>query len=124
MTILLGALLMIAGTALGVPVLAPVVTGLVTGLVWPRHAARNAALSALIAWGGLLLLALARGDALRTLSSTLGGAMGMPSWAFLAATLAFPVLLASSAAWLGHLASPRRRAVIPPAAPGAARSST
>ncbi|HEX6316381.1 MAG TPA: hypothetical protein VFZ73_16035 [Gemmatimonadaceae bacterium] len=116
MTILLGAAAIIAGTGLGLPVLAPVLTGVGIGLLRPRHAARYAALAALVAWGGLLLFALVRGDALARVASTLGAAMGVPAWALVVATLVYPALLASSAAWLAHLASPRRGATIQPAA--------
>lgn len=116
MTILLGAAAIIAGTGLGTPILAPVLAGVGIGLLRPRFAARSAALAALVAWGGLLLFALARGDSVGAVSSTLGAAMGVPAWALLAATLLYPALLASSAAWLAHLASPRRNATIQPAA--------
>jgi hypothetical protein len=115
-TILLGAVAIIAGTGLGAPVLAPVLTGVGMGLLRPRFAARGAALAALVAWGGLLLFALARGDSLGALASTLGAAMGVPAWALFAATVLYPALLASSAAWLAHLVSPRRDATIQPAA--------
>jgi hypothetical protein len=115
-TILLGAAAIIAGTGLQAPVLAPLLTGVGIGFLRPLFAARAAALAALVAWGGLLLLAVARGDALGALSSTLGAAMGVPAWALFAATLLFPALLASSAAWLASLVSPRRSATIQPAA--------
>jgi hypothetical protein len=106
--VLAGAAAMIAGTWLGLPTLSPIVVGLVIGLGWPQRAARRAALAGLAAWGGLLLAALVRGDAIGSLGATLGAAMGLPGWALLIATLAYPAALGASAGWLAHLVSPFR----------------
>ena len=104
------------GTWLGAPIIAPIVVGLAVGFLRPRYAARRAALAGALAWGGLLALAAVRGDALATFASTLGGAMGAPGWAIVLATLLYPALLASSAAWLAHVAASGRLASIDPAA--------
>ena len=106
--ILAGMAAIILGTWLGAPVLSPIVVGAVIGFGWPVLAARRAAIAGTLAWAGLLLVALARGDALGTFSRTLGDAMGVPSWALFIVTLLYPAVLASSAAWLAHLVSPRR----------------
>ena len=110
--ILAGAAAIILGTWLGAPTLAPILVGFVMGLGWPAHAARRAAVAGAVAWGGLLVVGALRGDAIGTLGATLGGAMGVPGWALFAATALYPAVLAASAAWLAHLASPRRGARI------------
>jgi hypothetical protein len=107
MTVLVGALVIVVGTWLGAPTLAPVIGGVTLGLIWPQRAARAAALAGVTAWGGLLLLAILRGDDVARLGSSLGAAMGLPGWALLMTTLVYPAILASSAAWLAHLVSPR-----------------
>lgn len=107
----------IVGTWIGAPVLAPVLVGIAIGLVWPAGAAWRAALAGALAWGGLLLVAMARGTAVGTLGATLGGAMGVPAWALFIATLLYPAILAASAAWLAHLVSPRRSRSIDPGPP-------
>ena len=106
--ILSGMAAIILGTWLGAPVLSPILVGAVLGLGWPALAARRAAIAGTLAWGGLLLVALARGDALGAFSKTLGDAMAVPAWALIMVTLVYPAILASSAAWLAHLVSPRR----------------
>ncbi len=106
--VLAGAAVIILGTWLGMPTLSPIMAGLVIGLGWPQRAARRTALAGLVAWGGLLLAAVARGDAIGTLGVTLGAAMGLPGWALLVATLAYPATLGASAGWLAHLISPFR----------------
>lgn len=108
MIILAGMAAIVLGTWTGAPLLSPILVGVVMGLGWPTHAARLAAVAGLLAWGGLLLAALARGDALGAFSTTLGDAMGIPAWALFLATLLYPAILAASAAWLAHLVSPRR----------------
>jgi hypothetical protein len=108
MPVLIGALGIVAGTWLGAPTLAPIVAGLAIGLLWPHHAARTAALAGIAAWGGLLLVALLRGDDVLILGASLGSAMGLPGAVLFVATLLYPALLASSSAWLAHLVSPRR----------------
>ena len=102
------------GTWLGAPMPAPIIVGALMGLGWPARSARRAAVAGALAWGGLLLVALARGDALGALTRTLGDAMGVPAWALVVATLSYPAILASSAAWLAHLVSPRRSMTIDP----------
>ena len=94
----MGAILL--GTWFRLPTLAPVLVGLVMGFVVTRYPARKAALAAMLAWGGVLLAAAVRGDAIRTLGNTLGGAMGVPWWAVFVVTLLYPAILAASAAWL------------------------
>ena len=118
MTILLaGTAAMIIGTWLGFPTLAAITVGLAIGLTWPQRAARTAAAAGFLAWALLLLLAALRGDAMGTLATSLGAAMGLPGWALSMATLLYPTILAASAAWLGHLVSPRRLTFVNPAAP-------
>ena len=104
--VIVGALLILAGTWIGFPTVAPILAGLVVGTLWPGRAARRAAIAGVFAWGGVLLAAAARGNAVVPLSSTLGGAMGLPPWALLVATLAYPAILAASAAWLAQRVSP------------------
>jgi hypothetical protein len=106
--VLAGAAAIIVGTWLGLPTLSPIVAGLVIGLGWPQRAARFSALAGVVAWGGLLLAAALRGDAVGTLAATLGAAMGLPGWALPIATLAYPATLGASAGWLAHLRSPVR----------------
>ena len=77
------------------------------GLMIPNTPARRAALAGVLAWAGILLFATLRGDATGALSRTLGGAMGVPSWAIVLVTLLYPAILAASAAWLSHRAARR-----------------
>ena len=114
--VLLATIAIVIGTWLGAPIIAAIVVGLAIGFLRPRHAARRAALAGALAWGSLLLVAAVRGDALGTFASTLGGAMGAPGWAIVLATLLYPALLASSAAWLAHFAASGRLASIDPGA--------
>jgi hypothetical protein len=104
--LLLGLAGILLGTWLGYPTLAPVLVGLAMGFTIPM-AARRAALAGVIAWGGILLAAMLRGDDIAALSRTLGGAMGIPSWLLLIVTLLYPAILAASAAWLSSLAAAR-----------------
>jgi len=116
--VLIATAAIILGTWLGAVTLAPIVVGLVIGFGWPGHASRRAAAAGFLAWSGLLLAAALRGDSLMTFSSTLGAAMGVPGWALFVATLLYPTVLASSAAWLAQLVSLSRRTEI--VGPGAA----
>jgi hypothetical protein len=115
--VLTGAVAIILGTWLGAPTLTPIGVGLVMGFGWPIHAARRAAAAGVLAWGGLLVAAALRGDAVATLSATLGAAMDLPGWVLFIVTMLYPAVLASSAAWLAHLVSPRHRPSIHPGAP-------
>jgi hypothetical protein len=65
-----------------------------------RNVARQAALSGGVGWAGLLLMTGLRGPVLEV-ARRLGGVMHLPTAALLAATLAFPALLAWSAAVIG-----------------------
>ena len=114
--VLIAAIAIMLGTWLGAPIIVSIVVGLVLGFLRPHHAPRRAALAGTLAWGSLLLVGGARGDALGTFASTLGGAMGVPGWVIGLATLLYPALLASSAAWLAHVAASGRLASIDPAA--------
>lgn len=114
MTALITALVIIlGGTWLGAPTLAALAGGIAVGLLWPGRAARTAAAAGVIAWGGVLLVSSLRGAPVLELGGKLGGAMGLPTWAPLIATLLYPAILAASAAWLAQLASPRRRTYDP-----------
>ena len=114
---IIGALAIAAGTWFGGPTLAPVIVGVAIGLGWPRYAARRAAMAGVLGWSLLLVLAVLRGDALATFSATLGGAMNVPGWVLFLATLAYPAILASSAAWLAQLIGSRRTHVVDSSAP-------
>ena len=116
--VLIATIAIVLGTWLGAPIISAIVVGLAVGFFRPRYAARRAALAGAVAWGGLLAVAAVRGDALGTFASTLGGAMGAPGWAIVLATLLYPALLASSAAWLAHLASARLSSIAPAAISG------
>ena len=107
MGVLLAMAAIIVGTWFGAPTITPIVVGVVLGLLLPASAARRSALAAVLAWGGLLLGRALRGDEIGALSATLGGAMGVPSWAVILVTVLYPTILAASAAWLAHLAARR-----------------
>lgn len=107
MAIVSGILAMLVGTWFGAPTLTPILVGLGFGATIASRPARRAALAAFIAWAGLLIIALARGDALGALGTTLGAGMGIPGWALFMATLLYPAILASSAAWIAHLLTSR-----------------
>ena len=114
--VLLASIGMVLGTWLGAPTVAPIVVGLAIGLFRPRYAARRAAMAGALAWGGVLAVAAVRGDTVGSFAASLGGAMGAPGWAIVLATLLYPAILASSAAWLAHLASTGRVPTIDSAA--------
>ena len=103
MSVLLAMAAIILGTWLGLPTLAPMLVGLVMGFVVSQYPARKSALAAVLAWGGVLVVSAIRGDAIRTLSNTLGAAMGVPRWAVFIVTLLYPAVLAASAAWLSAM---------------------
>lgn len=106
-SVLLGVAAIVAGTWFGAPTLTPILVGGVIGFVLQQAPARRAALAGILAWAGILLLKGLRGDEIGALSRTLGGAMGVPSWAVVLVTLLYPAILAASAAWLTHLAARR-----------------
>ena len=108
MSILFGVVVIAACTWFGAPTLGPIVAGFLIGLAWPERSVRVAAAAALLAWGGLLLFGLIRGTDVSALATSLGGAMSLPAWAIFTATLLYPVILAASAAWLGHVITPRQ----------------
>lgn len=123
--VLVAAIGILFGTWLGAPIIAPIVVGLAVGFLRPRQAAGRAAMAGALAWGAALLMAAARGDVVGPFASTLGGAMGAPGWTIVLATMLYPALLASSAAWLAHLASRGRATTIDSAAiPGAGHPNT
>jgi hypothetical protein len=123
--VLIATIAIVLGTLLGVPIIAAIVVGLALGFFRPRHAARHAAIAGALAWGGVLAVGALRGDALGPFATTLGGAMGIPGWAIVLATLLYPALLASSAAWLAHVAASGRLASIYPGAiPGGGHPNT
>jgi hypothetical protein len=108
MIVAFGAILIAACTWFGAPTLGPILAGFMIGLAWPDRSVRSAGAAALIAWGALLLYGWIRGTDLVALSSSLGQAMSLPSWALVVATLLYPVALATSAAWIGHVITPRQ----------------
>ena len=107
-SVLLGMAAIVVGTRFGAPTMTPILVGLAMGFLLPANPARRAAMAGLLAWAGLLLGRAVRGDEIGALSTTLGGAMGVPSWAVVLVTLLYPTILAASAAWLSHLAARRR----------------
>ena len=123
--VLIATLAILLGTWLGAPTLSAILVGLVVGFVWPVRAARRVALAGILAWGSVLATAAIRGDPIVAFGTTLGGAMSVPGWVVIAATLLYPAVLASSAAWIAHLASTRRSTTIDAAAiPGAGHPNT
>ena len=107
-SVFLGMAAIVIGTRFGAPTLTPIVVGLAMGLLLPTNPARRAAMAGVLAWAGVLLGRALRGDEVGALGKTLGGAMGVPSWAIVIVTLLYPAVLAASAAWLSHLAARRR----------------
>ncbi len=107
--IVLGAAVVALGTWFG-GWLAPPVWGALLGAALPRgRPARWAALDAAVGWAAILALLAVGGDPVGTLAGRLAGAMGVPVVALVAATVAFPALLASCAAWLAaQIPTPRR----------------
>lgn len=123
--VLIATIAIVLGTWLGAPTLSAILVGLVVGFGWPLHAARRAALAGILAWGGVLVAAAMRGDTIVAFGNSLGGAMGVPGWVIVFATLLYPAMLASSAAWLAHLVSARRSTTIDPGAiPGGGHPNT
>jgi hypothetical protein len=124
--VVIGAVAVALGTWFAFPTAAPIVVGAGIGLTRVRRPAAHAALAGLAGWGSLLALALLRGDALGILVTRLSGAMDIPAWSLPIATLAYPALLAGSAAWLSRILSPRavRRPHGPPDPAAAARQRT
>jgi hypothetical protein len=120
-SVLLGMAAIVIGTGLGAPTMTPIVVGLAMGFLLHANPARRAALAGVLAWATVLLGRAVRGDEIGALSKTLGGAMGVPSWAIVVLTLLYPAILASSAAWLAHLAVRRR---VPSIGGSAAREIT
>ena len=106
--VLIATAAILLGTWLGAPTLAAILVGLAVGFLQPRFAARRAALAGLLAWGGVLAVGAVSGSSIAASASALGGAVGVPGWVILLATLLYPAVLASSAAWLGHLAAAGR----------------
>ncbi len=108
--IVVGAAVVALGTWFG-GWLAPAVWGALVGAALPHgRSARRAAVDAALGWAAILVLLAVRGDPVGTLAVRLGGAMGVPVVGLVAATLAFPALLASCAAWLAaQIPTPRRR---------------
>lgn len=103
---ILRAIMLAVGIALGTLLIAwwtvPVVA-LAFGVLMHRTArpGLTAAASGAIAWGGYLGLAAVGGASVATFANALAGSMQLPAWAPLTATLAYPALLAGSAAYLG-----------------------
>lgn len=108
MSLLFGIVVIIAATWAGAPTLGPIAAGFMIGLAWPERAVRTAALAALIAWTALLAWAWIQGTDVVALAKSLGAAMSLPEWAPVVATLLYPVILAASAAWIGHVITPRQ----------------
>ncbi|MBV6520667.1 MAG: hypothetical protein MNPFHGCM_00785 [Gemmatimonadaceae bacterium] len=67
-----------------------------------------AAVGAALAWGGILVVYRISGLPVDTLARRLGGAMGVPASVLIGLTIAFPAVLAGSAAWLGSWLGNRR----------------
>ena len=80
------------------------------GVLWGAVAKRNAypgltaASAAGLAWAGLLLLVAVRGP-MWILADKVGAILAIPGWLFIFITLAFPTLLAGTAAVVGEATS-------------------
>lgn len=114
-----GTMIIAGGTMVGFPVWGPVTGGLVLGLLAPRRPAAHAAVAGAMAWGLLLALSSLNGS-LGLTAVRLGGALGLPPWGPLLATLLFPAILAASTAWLAGEARQRRRLAVSSASQRAA----
>ncbi len=98
--VIIGAVVVASGTWFG-GWLVPAAWGVLAGLAWPGdRPARTAALGASLGWLALLAGPVATGAPVGVLAARLAGAMQLPEAALVAATLLFPALLASSAAYL------------------------
>jgi hypothetical protein len=115
MSVLLAIAAMLAGTWIGAPTLTPILVGASMGVMIRDNPARQGALAGLLAWAGVLLFATFRGDATGALARTLGGAMGVPSWAIVVVTVFYPAILAASAARLSNLVARRVLSIRGPA---------
>jgi hypothetical protein len=73
------------------------------GLAFPRAArpGLTAALAAALAWGGYLAVTTLGGSSVAAFGAALARSLQLPGWGLLAATLAFPALLAGPASYLG-----------------------
>ena len=111
--VLIGAVVIVLGTALGAPTLAPVIVGAAIGYFRPARAARNAAAAGALAWGALLVVAAVRGGAIGSFSGKLGDVLGLPGVAVILATMLYPAVLAAAAAWLVAAVRSRSAAVDP-----------
>lgn len=106
-TLVLLALIFALGTAVAwwaLPVLAALAGA------WLRRGT-DAALAAVIAWGGLLLID-AAGGRFGALAASLGGVMGLPPSALIGVTLGFAAMLGWSAATFAAFLRPRARHTI------------
>ena len=115
--ILVGAVAIVLGTALGAPTLTAVIVGAAIGYLRPVRAARNAAAAGAVGWGGLLVVAAIRGGAIDSLSGKLGEILGMPGVVMIIATMLYPAVLAASAAWLVATIRERRVEAVDSARP-------
>jgi hypothetical protein len=98
---------------------APAIWGALLGMLMPRaRIVRAAAISASLGWAFLLILPLVRGGAVGALATRLGAVFGIPAWALVAVTIAFPAVLAASAAWLIVVLRAWRRDRDPATVPG------
>ena len=98
--VLLGAVAIVLGTALGAPTLTPVIVGAAIGYLRPVRAARNAAAAGALGWGALLAVAAVRGGAIGSFSGQLGDILGLPGVVMILATMLYPAVLSAAAAWL------------------------
>ena len=77
--------------------------GALWGLLAPRQskASLTASAAAALAWVGLLVVVAIRGPML-DLADQVGGILAIPGWLFILVTVAFPAILAGSAAELSR----------------------
>lgn len=107
--VLLAAAFAIATFVLGwwaVPLVAAIYAAATTA---QRGSAVVSGIAAMLAWGALLAITAAQGP-VGTLATELGGVLKLKPFAVYAVTLAFPGLLAVSAAVVARAVAPRRAA--------------
>lgn len=116
--LLIGAGAIAAGTLMGASLPALVMVGALIGWRARARPAATAALAGIAGWGALLLAGQLRGEAMGAVARMVGGAVGLPAWAFVAATLLYAAILAASTAALVSV----RRVGAPPGPTDAARA--
>ncbi len=97
--VLMGAAVLALTTMAGFPTIGPVVVGAACALVWGVRGVPVAAFSALLGWGGLLLMPLLRGQPVAAVAEKVGAVMGVSGTGLVSVTLLYAVVLATAAAY-------------------------